>query len=345
MPSQTDIDGTIIHNPVLNYEPILMDYQPFTDNQQLFLNNLKLEWSEGKPYISIDGITAEDALAVIVAYSNSSEFLNIIRQYIKSNLFPIDAQTSVEKFLKFEREFKVIDKQKLLAVLNTPQNISEILTPEEIQILKDQALFRNLISDINEPLIENDLTEALKYNLYFYEKSSSYYSLYQSGVVDKIKEYINLNPSINEAEVIRLIKLELEKQLNTHLFISYDEIQQVLEDPLNVGNILNKEQFVSVLYRAATSLSFVSQDDINQIELLYDSNNVGDIRNIFNSNEIKLIMENEINEKKIISNMLTFEQVTAFFNDLKTQFFSSDFLGLITITIEDIDRWILEIEG
>ena len=43
--------------------------------------------------------------------------------------------------------------------------------------------------------------------------------------------------------------------------------------------------------------------------------------------------------------MLTFEQVTTFFNDLKTQFFSSDFLGLITITIEDIDRWILEIEG
>ena len=137
----------------------------------------------------------------------------------------------------------------------------------------------------------------------------------------------------------------MEKQLNTHIFISYDEIQQVLEDSLNVGNILSKEQFVSVLYRAATSLPFVSQDDINQIELLYDTNNIVDIKNIFNSNEIKLIMENEINEKKIISNMLTFEQVTTFFNDLKTQFFSSDFLGLITITIEDIDRWILEIEG
>ena len=139
--------------------------------------------------------------------------------------------------------------------------------------------------------------------------------------------------------------LQMASSGNLYIFISYDEIQQVLEDSLNVGNILSKEQFVSVLYRAATSLPFVSQDDINQIELLYDTNNIVDIKNIFNSNEIKLIMENEINEKKIISNMLTFEQVATFFNDLKTQFFSSDFLGLITITIEDIDRWILEIEG
>lgn len=345
MPSQSDKDGKLIHNTVLNYEPILMDYQPFTDNQQGFLNNLKLEWNEGKPYISINGITAEDALAIIVAYSNSSEFLNIIRHYIKSNLFSVDAQPTLEKYLKFEREFKVIDKAKLLSALNSPQNLSTLLTPEEIQILKEQALFRNLIDNINEPLVGTDLTESLKYNLYFYEKSSSYYSLYQSGVVDKIKEYINANPSINEAEVIKLIKAELEKQLNTHLFISYDEIQQVLEDPLNVGTILNKEQFVSVLYRATTSLSFVSLDDILQIETLYDTNKVADIKNIFNSDEIKLIMENEINEKKIISNMLTFEQVTTFFNELKTQFFSSDFLGLIDLTIEDIDRWILEIQG
>ena len=46
MPSQSDKDGKLIHNTVLNYEPILMDYQPFTDNQQGFLNNLKLEWNE-----------------------------------------------------------------------------------------------------------------------------------------------------------------------------------------------------------------------------------------------------------------------------------------------------------
>lgn len=55
------------------------------------------------------------------------------------------------------------------------------------------------------------------------------------------------------------------------------------------------------------------------------------------------MMENEINEKKIISNMLTFEQVTNYFNDLKTQFFGSDFLDVIDITNDDIDKWISEV--
>ena len=100
----------------------------------------------------------------------------------------------------------------------------------------------------------------------------------------------------------------------------------------------------SVLYRAATSLPFVTYDKVLAVEQLYDTNKTDLIKDIFNSNEIKLIMENEINEKSVIANMLTFEQVTAFFNDLKTQFLNSGLFETINITIDDINTWISEIQ-
>ena len=84
-----------------------------------------------------------------------------------------------------------------------------------------------------------------------------------------MSKFKNLFICITPLQIVIAKRIIEEKQLNTHLFISYDEIQQVLEDPLNVGTILNKEQFVSVLYRASTSLSFVSLDDILQIETLF----------------------------------------------------------------------------
>ena len=134
------------------------------------------------------------------------------------------------------------------------------------------------------------------------------------------------------------------KLILPHSFISYDTIQQVLLNPLNVGTILNKDQMTSVLYRAATSLAFVTYDKVLAVEQLYDTNETDLIKDIFNSNEIKLIMENEINEKSVIANMLTFEQVTAFFNDLKTQFLNSGLFETINITIDDINTWISEIQ-
>jgi hypothetical protein len=275
---------------------------------------------------------------------NTTDFLNFIRRYIRSDVFGLDSQETFEKYLKFDREFKVIDKPKLIQLLNDPASINTILTSDEIQILKEQALFRHLITDINEPLNGTDLTDAIKYNLYFYEKAVSYYSLYQSGVVDKIKEYIGANPTIDEAAIILLIQKELEKKLQSHSFISYDTIQQVLLNPLSVGTILNKDQMDSVLYRAATSLPFVTYDKVLAVEQLYDTNKTDLIKDIFNSNEIKLIMENEINEKSVIANMLTFEQVTAFFNDLKTQFLNLGLFETINITLDDINTWISEIQ-
>jgi hypothetical protein len=100
----------------------------------------------------------------------------------------------------------------------------------------------------------------------------------------------------------------------------------------------------SVLYRAATSLPFVTYDKVLAVEQLYDTNKTDLIKDIFNSNEIKLIMENEINEKSVIANMLTFEQVTAFFNDLKTQFLNLGLFETINITLDDINTWISEIQ-
>lgn len=343
MPSQIDSKENIIHNKVLNYEPILMDYQPFTPIDYSLLNRLKYEWYKDKPYISVDGITSEEALSIILAYVNTTEFLNIIRKYIKSDLFFEDSQNTFEKYLKFEREFQVIDKQKLLAVLQNPDNINTILTSDEIQILKEQSIFRNIINNVSDILVGTDLTNALKYNLYFYEKSSSYYSLYQSGVVDKIKDYIGSGTgNVDETQVINIVKKELETLLKTQVFLSYDLIQQVINDPLNIGNLLTYEQFETVMYRA-TSLNFISLDDISAVKALYQSGHIENIKDIFTTDEIKLMMENEINEKKIISNMLTFEQVTNYFNDLKTQFFGSDFLDVIDITNDDIDKWISEV--
>ncbi len=344
MPSQTDSHGKIIHNKVLNYEPILMDYQPFPPLDYALLDRLKYEWYKDKPYISIDGITSEEALSIILAYVNTTEFLDIIRKYIRSNLFFEDSQATFEKYLKFEREFKVIDKQKLLSVLNDPSSINSILTSDEIQILKEQSIFRNIIDNVSDILTGNDLNNAIKYNLYFYEKSSSYYSLYQSGVVDKIKDYIGSGTgNVDESQVITIVKKELENLLKTQVFLSYDLIQQVINDPLNIGNLLTYEQFETVMYRAATSLNFISLEDINAVKALYQSGHIENIKDIFSTDEIKLMMENEINEKKIISNMLTFEQVTNYFNDLKTQFFGSDFLDVIDITNDDIDKWINEV--
>ena len=344
MPSQIDSKENIIHNKVLNYEPILMDYQPFAPIDYSLLNRLKYEWYKDKHYISVDGITAEEALSIFLAYINTTEFLDIIRKYIRSDLFFKDSQDTFEKYLKFEREFQVIDKQKLLAVLQSPDNINTILTSDEIQILKEQSIFRNIINNVSDILVGTDLTNALKYNLYFYEKSSSYYSLYQSGVVDKIKDYIGSGTgNVDETQVITIVKKELETLLKTQVFLSYDLIQQVINDPLNIGNLLTYEQFETVMYRAATSLNFISLEDISAVKALYQSGHIENIKDIFSTDEIKLMMENEINEKKIISNMLTFEQVTNYFNDLKTQFFGSDFLDVIDITNDDIDKWISEV--
>ena len=345
MSNQFDENGLLIHNKVINLEPIRLDFSPFSDNQVALLNSLKHYWSgNGNKLVSIDGITAEQALAICISYCTSTDMLNIIRNYIKSDLFQLDAQATFESYLKFEREFKVIDKQKLIAVLNNPKNISTILTPDEIQILKSQAVFRNIIDSPTDALTGNDLLNTIKYNLYFYEKSPSYYALFQSGVVDKIKEYIggSGNGTIDETQIINLVRTELETLLKTQVFLPYDKIQEVLASPSNVGYILTLDQFETVLFREATSLQFISAADITAVQNAYDTNQLDTITNIFTTDEIKLMMENEINAKKVLSNMLTFEQVTNFFNDLKSQFFNSDLFGTIDITIDQIEAWISE---
>ena len=119
MPSQTDSTGLIIHNSVINLEPIRLEYSPFADDLSSFINNFKQGWYGDQPYISIDGITAEEAIALFIAYMNTTDFLNFIRRYIRSDVFGLDAQETFEKYLKFDREFKVRAGKTMQYDLNT----------------------------------------------------------------------------------------------------------------------------------------------------------------------------------------------------------------------------------
>jgi len=338
MQYQTDDDGKLIHNTVLNLEPITLDYSPFSLDNISFLNGLKKGWSS--VFINTDGLTPEQCLELVINYMQSSDFLNIIKQYIKGNSFPIDAQQTIEKYLKDEREFLLIDKSKLNQVLNNPSKINTLLNASELQIIQQQAFNRNIIQNLSSKLTTSQITEVVKYNLNFIDKTS-YQSLYNSGVINQIQQYIETHLDINNEDIVLLIKDELSTILNSHVFLPYETVMNVINSPLNVGTILTKEQFISVLYRAASNLAFISQNDIDDIENLYNKKQYNKIKDIFNSSEIILIMENELNEKKIISNMLTFDQVQQFFNTLKNEFFETNIsFSRLDITDDDINLWI-----
>jgi hypothetical protein len=163
MPSQTDSTGLIIHNSVINLEPIRLEYSPFADDLSSFINNFKQGWYSDQPYISIDGITAEEAIALFIAYMNTTDFLNFIRRYIRSDVFGLDSQEtmtlyvknleekgfSVEKLTKdksLQKEFRETDNEKSIITQSLEQFQEFCKNPENKM---PANIFEDFAKDIN----------------------------------------------------------------------------------------------------------------------------------------------------------------------------------------------------
>jgi hypothetical protein len=320
-----------LHHKVLNFEPIRKDFNPFA-------LNLNFDW---KLPAYQEG-SCKDCLQILKDFTKSTEFAESYRSYVRSDLFKKDAQYNLEDFLKFDREFFIIDKTKIQQVLDNPSNTETILSQIEFEALKKQAIERNIISS-TEDFTVDDIIDAANYNKEFINKIPTFSELDSEGIVDQIIELVDTDLDITT--VNNLIKNALIEQLNKHIFIPYDKIQEVIEEPYNIGSILTKDQFVQLLYRTSSSLSFISQDDIDNVSLMYDENRVNEITTIFTSTEIKVIMDTELNNKSIISNMLTYNGVKEYFNTLKQEFLTINDVNFerIDITVNIVENWINEV--
>jgi len=319
-----------MHHTVLNFEPIRMDFNPFAINLDFDWNLPK--YNEG---------SCEDCLQILKDYTRSTEFAESYRSYVKSDLFKNDAQYNIEDFLKLDREFFIIDKIKIQEVIDNPSLASNILSQDEFEALKIQAINRNIITS-DEDFNIDSIIEAANYNKEFINRIPTFDELDSKGIVDNIIELVDTDLDVDAVNV--LIQNTLIDTLNKRVYIPYDLLQNILIESYNIINILTKEQFEELLYRTASSLSFLTQNLIDDILSLYDNDEIG-INDLLNSEEIKLIIETELNNKSVISNMLTYDGVLEYFNTLKEQFLILNDVNFerIDITILQIEEWIDEI--
>jgi len=314
---------------ITNFKPIRLDFGPFEGLERVTYDN-----SEMTPI----------SLQALQDYLNSVEFLNILRWYITSEEFQEDFQDNIEDSIEFDRNYYIIDKDKIYNSLNNINDASNILSEDDKIALLYQKDYYNLgtsytlpIDNINlfDYMAQDELLYLLNKQSNFYSRVPTYQQLSDTGVISRILEDVfNLN-YLTEEEINNKLNDKLEDMLKTTIYLTYDQIEAIYNNPQNINNIISPESYSQLLERNQ-NLAFITSDDINGLlleEVIYP---------VYNADQIKQILESENNLINIYKSFLTPQMIDSKIEEAINNITINNNID-IEVTDNDVLGWIEEI--
>jgi len=246
----------------------------------------------------------------------------------------------VDERIKYDREYIVLDRAKILKCIDNHNLILTILTDYEFKELLKQIRELDLINDEVYDHLLNDhseffnlvnaesISKVLQKQYNYITKIPNILDLENNGLLDSIIKTIQKNPElvIHQPLVVDYTNQYLTEILKINHFISFEKAELVLSN-LKDTIIILKSDIIELLHRISPYLSFITDDKILAVQLQLD-NSENTILNIFTVNELKMIIDKEIELKYYVLKALTPETINKLFNDYRDQ--------LINTKLDDI---------
>jgi len=280
------------------------------------------------------------------AVSNSVLRDNILHDPVTFNN-QNDLNLIIDERIKYDREYILLDRDKVNAGIADPDQLLTIFNDYELKIFFKQSLefyyideptYLKLINDhilMYDLILMNDIHELLFKQISYRTKISSISDLEANGLLDSIIKVIQLNSEtlIDKTLIQTYTEDILTEKLKQDVFISFEKIELILNKQSDILKILTNQEIIDLLNRVKPYLSFVTDVKILDIQNLIDNNNY-DISSVFNANEIKVILDKELELKNLILKAITPDALDLLFNQFKLDLISTDLNPLIDTKIQ-----------
>lgn len=296
---------------------------------------------------------------------NSTEFhtkiLNIIRSLGESKYSIENDGNPLDNIIKDEviqlLNYRKISKYKIQDAIdriskgldpytefNVDENLVMLMQAKELEFILTQdynLLLTNPVQLYHSfPQVYMDV---LNFQLSLPNNIPTIEELKIAGIIPFIIDTVKANPEAVIDE--NLVKYYTEHYIDTVLlsseFIGYSKASKILADPDYILSILEKSEFINLFNRVSSYLPFITQEKIDNVMKLLPSQ-ARKITNIFTTEQIRLVIDKELDIKNIIMKSMSIGEVTNLFNKL-TATFKADFtetytdekmIGLIQIAVE-----------
>jgi len=252
-----------------------------------------------------------------------------------------DLNLIIDERILFDREYILLDREKVETALNNPTELLNIFNNLEICIFLEQALQADYISDdiyenlklnhslIFDNMLMNDIHTLLLKQYTYITKIPNIKDLENNGLLDSIIGVIQENPDIliSEPLVCEYTDNHLFELLKIHQFISFEKAELVL-DNLKDTNYILQDKLITLLHRIKPYLSFITDTKIQYVQTQLD-NDINNILEIFTVNEIKLIIDKEIELKYYLLKILTPSTIEKMFEKFKDELLTINLIKMV----------------
>jgi len=319
---------------VISFEPEVKDFSPFG-----------LDVPNTADYTD----ETENIRQIVNDFLNSSDLLNIFKDYLNTPDFEKDFDEIIDQRIEFDRKYIQLDDEKVQTVLERPSLALDTFNEYEIKVLINQAKFFELIDDETYQALLDDYTKfthlvqpdqiifLMNKQVSFVSRIPNMSDLEDNGLLDSIIKVIQQNPNllIDESLVQRITEETVNRVLQDAQFTLFTQAQNILHNPADIKLILNDNELERLLRLVQPYLSFMTNSKIESA-LQLDENE--SILSIFDENEIRHIIDKELDLKYQLMKTLTPAEIEARFNELKEQFLNTDFSELVQVYITNILR-------
>ena len=266
-----------------------------------------------------------------------------------------DLNLIIDKRIQYDREYIILDHDKVKQGITDPDTLLTIFNDYEINVLIKQAFEMNYISNADYQILlndhsqfytlikMNDIHELLFKQLSYKTRVPCISDLEANGLLDAIIKVIQLHPEllVEENIVEKYTNNFLKEKLKTNVFVSFEKIELILANQYDTLRILDKKEAIDLLQRVKPYLSFVTDDSISKVKKLIDNNNP-DIASVYLPNEIKMIIDKEIELKNALLKGLTQDTLKTLFDKFKKDLINVDLNTIIDDKIQILKDKILD---
>lgn len=287
----------------------------------------------------------DDGVAISKSLDNYNQFIDEIQL--------TTTKVVADEFRKISHT-KLIERYNL-NIINTEYKkynnfitnnwLIDFISPDDLEALLDTAFEYEICDMVNIDIIRKDktkLTEIFDQRTleYLFRKQTDimvyipskedlkHYSnieiLFKEMIVDNADDFVN-KETLQEIVSEILIKLFKDSE-----FISAYKVEKIYETPEEFFNILNYDDISGLIKRISPYLSFMTDNyNTNLLIKSADITNTISFNDVININEVKLIIDKEIDLKYNIIKLFNYDDINNIFNGFKIDLFKNDFKPLI----------------
>ena len=344
---------------MINFDTNINDFGKFVQDEVL------TETLDGWEQVITENPTLSHScsacLDIIKKYLKSNTFkndiINIQNNNIKSETFQQMIGDIIREIIHFDAEYVYIDKIKIYNAMNdisiVPSMVSTYFNDSDlIEFIKqsfllgyiDDSQYSSLLNNVHNIfnyIDETKFIKLLQLQLTYVPILKRYIPEIQELQSKGLDEHIKLIQSINYETLLASNSNIIAKEIENYLDIKYDntdftsneKIEYIYSRPLDFLKILTITELKSLINRVRYHLDFLTPSKVETLFSLKDSD---DITKYLTINEIKKIIDKEVDMKNSIIKALSKEEIIIFFEQLKFDFLNQDLTPLILNIINSL---------